>query len=41
MKVSNIYKEKVGMVEIPIERSIDIDNKLDLYIANKIYKRII
>ena len=40
MKVSNIYKEKVGMVEIPLERSIDIDNKLDLYIANKIYDRI-
>jgi len=39
MKVSNIYKEKVGMVEIPIERSIDIDNKLDLYSANKIYDK--
>ena len=27
------------MVEIPQERAIDIDNKLDLFIANKIYEK--
>ena len=38
-KTSNIYKKNVGMVEIPQERAIDIDNKLDLFIANKIYEK--
>ena len=39
MKTSNIYNGRVGLVEIPFERSIDIDNKLDLFIANKIYEK--
>jgi N,N'-diacetyl-8-epilegionaminate cytidylyltransferase len=39
MKVKNIFKSKVGLVEIPKERSIDIDDELDLFIANKIYEK--
>ena len=39
MKVKNIYKSKVGLVQIPKERSIDIDDELDLFIANKIYEK--
>lgn len=37
LKTKNIYQGRVGLVEIPLERSIDIDNKLDLEIANFIY----
>lgn len=36
-KVDNIYNGRVGLVEIPTERSIDIDTKLDLKFANFIY----
>ena len=39
MRVTNIFKSKVGLVEIPKERSIDIDDELDLFIANKIYEK--
>ena len=35
----NVFDGKVGLVEIPIERSIDIDTRLDLKIANIIYDR--
>lgn len=38
LKVSNIFDGRTGLVEIPAERSIDIDTKLDLKIANIIYK---
>tara|TARA_B100000686_G_C16548105_1_gene841027 strand:+ start:199 stop:903 length:705 start_codon:yes stop_codon:yes gene_type:complete len=37
MKKNNIYDGKIGLVEIPIERSIDIDTTLDLKLANLIY----
>jgi|TARA_B100000787_G_scaffold21806_1_gene14759 CMP-N-acetylneuraminic acid synthetase len=37
MKTKNLFNGRVGMVEAPIERSIDIDTPLDLFIANKIY----
>ena len=36
-KIDNIYNGRVGLVEIPSERSIDIDTKLDLKFANLIY----
>lgn len=38
-KTSNIFNKSVGMVEIPQARAIDIDDKLDLFIANKIYEK--
>ncbi len=38
-KTSNIFNKNVGMVEIPQARAIDIDDKLDLFIANKIYEK--
>lgn len=37
LKNNNIYNGNIGLVEIPIERSIDIDTKLDLKLANLIY----
>lgn len=37
LKNNNIYNGKIGLVEIPTERSIDIDTKLDLKLANLIY----
>ena len=37
---SNIFDGKVGMVEIPEERSIDIDNLWDFKLANLIYSSL-
>ena len=39
LKKKNIYSDKIGLVEIPTARSIDIDTKLDLKIANFMYKK--
>ena len=39
MNNDSIWEGKVGGVEIPFERSIDIDNEIDFCIAEFLYKR--
>ena len=38
MSTKNIYSGKVGYIEIPQERSLDIDSKFDLEIAKNLIK---
>ena len=39
LKHQNLFQGKVGIVEIPLNRSIDIDNKIDYKIAKLIYEK--
>ncbi len=39
LKHQNLFQGKVGIVEIPLNRSIDIDNKMDYKIAKIIYEK--
>ena len=38
---NGIFEGKIGMVEIPVERSIDIDTELDLKIANFLFNEYV
>ena len=39
LKNNNLFEGKVGIVEIPLNRSIDIDNHIDYKIAKIIYEK--
>ena len=39
LKHKNLFEGKVGIVEIPANRSIDIDNQIDYKIAKIIYEK--
>ena len=39
LREENIFSGKVGGIEIPKERSIDIDDEIDFFIAESLSKR--
>lgn len=39
LKTKSLFNGKIGMVHVPKERSIDIDDSLDLFISKRIYEK--